>query len=233
MEELSLSPRQIASIIDYSALKPDVTKEDLKRVCREAVELGVRAVCVNSWLAPLASSLLRGTGVLVCSTVGFPMGASATEVKVREAAYAVQAGASEVDVVINIGALKSGDLAEVERDLRRVVAAAKRSGAKAVKAIIECCYLSRDEKIEACRIAASAGADFIKTSTGFGPSGADPADVRLIREVVGDRIGIKAAGGIRTLSQLLKLLEAGADVIGTSSAYQIVHEAEALSPRSR
>ena len=190
-------------------------------VCREAIEHGFASVCVNSCWVPLVAAELAATAVKVCSVVGFPLGASATEVKVGEAEYAVRSGAQEIDMVINIGALRGSDFATVGRDIAEVVNVCHRGGALA-KAIIETGLLTDDQKVMACKLAVQAGADFVKTSTGFGPGGATAADVRLMRNAVGPATGVKASGGIRTLEDLHAMVEAGATRIGTSSGVRLI-----------
>jgi deoxyribose-phosphate aldolase len=190
-------------------------------VCREAVEHGFASVCVNSCWVPLVAAELAGTPVKVCTVVGFPLGASATEVKVAEAAYALRCGAQEIDMVINIGALASGDIATVGSDISAVVEVCHRGGAL-VKAILETALLTDDQKVMACKLARNAGVDFVKTSTGFGPGGATVADVRLMREAVGPSIGVKASGGVRTLEDLQAMVAAGATRIGTSAGVRLV-----------
>jgi len=190
-------------------------------LCREAVEHGFASVCVNSCWVPLVAAELAGTPVKVCTVVGFPLGAPASEVKVAEAAYALRCGAQEIDMVINIGALRGDDLATVGRDIAEVVDLCHRSGA-IVKVILETALLNDAQKITACKLAKQAGADFVKTSTGFGPGGATVADVRLMREAVGADVGVKASGGIRTLEDLQAMVAAGATRIGTSSGVKLV-----------
>ena len=190
-------------------------------LCREAVEHGFASVCVNSCWVPLVAAELAGTPVKVCTVVGFPLGAMASEVKVAEAAYALRCGAQEIDMVINIGALIGNDIATMGRDIAEVVDVCHRGGT-IVKVIIETALLSDDQKIMACKLAVQAGADFVKTSTGFGPGGATAADVRLMREAVGPTIGVKASGGIRTLDDLQAMVAAGATRIGTSAGVKLV-----------
>lgn len=211
----------LAKMIDHTLLDPSATRDRVERLCEEAKTYRVHAVCVNpSWVSFAAGSL-RGSGVKVSSTVGFPLGASLTEVKAFEAAAVVRLGASEVDMVINIGALKSQDLAAVREDMEQVVRACK---GLPVKVIIETAYLNAQEKVQACKLAQEAGAAFVKTSTGFSPGGATVEDVALMRKTVGDRIGVKASGGIRTLKDALEMIAAGASRIGTSSTVEILKE---------
>ena len=211
----------LAKLIDHTLLRPDATGADIERLCREAVKYGFHTVCVNPYFVRAAAQALRSSGVGVCAVIGFPLGMALTDVKVYEARGASLAGASELDMVINIGAAKSGDWKTVERDIRDVVSATR---GLTHKVIIEACYLQKDEKVMAASAALRAGAGFVKTSTGFGPGGATVEDVRLLKEVVGDRAGIKAAGGIRTLAGLNEMLRAGATRIGTSSGPRIIQE---------
>ncbi|PTQ54340.1 MAG: Deoxyribose-phosphate aldolase [Hydrogenibacillus schlegelii] len=214
--------REIARRIDHTLLKPEATKDDILCLVEDAVRYGFAAVCVQPWWVPLVADRLRGTGIRPCAVVGFPLGGTLPEAKAYEAYQAVRAGAEEIDVVVNLGALKSGDEDGVRRDLEAVIEAAKPQAA--VKVILETALLTEEEKRRAAEWAVAAGADFVKTSTGFGPGGATVEDVRLLRSVVGDRAGVKASGGIRTLSAALALLEAGADRLGTSSGPAIVRE---------
>ena len=211
----------IAALIDHTILKPEATRDDVVKVCREARQYGFASVCVNPYWVPLVHAELAGSPVLVCSVVGFPLGATFTEIKVAETAAAVRSGAREIDMVINVGALRSGDHEAVKEDIRRVVAAAHAGGA-AVKAIIEAALLDDNQKAIACTLAKLAGADFVKTSTGFGPGGATAHDVALMRGVVGPEIGVKAAGGIRTIDDLRAMTAAGATRIGASASIKIV-----------
>ncbi len=212
----------LAARIEHTLLKPDATRGEIERLCREAEEHHFAAVCVNPvWVADCAR-LLSGSKVLVCGMVGFPLGAQEAGLKAYEALRLVELGAGEIDMVIHIGALKAGDEAAVEADIRDVVTAA---GPRVpVKAIIETVLLSRDEKIAAARIAKAAGAVYVKTSTGFAGGGATVEDVRLLRETVGPEMGIKASGGIRTAAQALAMIEAGASRIGTSAGVAIMAE---------
>jgi deoxyribose-phosphate aldolase len=211
----------IAKTIDHTLLKPTASAEQVRELCAEARANRFATVCVNPRWVSLAAKELAGSDVPVCAVVGFPLGAGASETKAAEAQLAVRQGAHEVDMVIDLGALKSGDLRAVEDDIRAVVKAA---GKAAVKAIIETCFLSDDEKRQACEAAKRAGAAFVKTSTGFGTGGATPEDVRLMRSVVGDALKVKASGGIRSYHDAIAMLEAGADRIGTSSGVAIVAE---------
>lgn len=215
----------VALMIDHTLLKPEATRMDIQALCREAAEFGFASVCVNpTWVAECAR-LLDGVAVNVCSVVGFPLGATTADVKHYETRRALFDGAREIDMVINIGALKSGAWRIVERDIEAVTAPCGESGAVS-KVIIECALLTDDEKIAACTIAKAAGADFVKTSTGFGPGGATTADVALMRRVVGAEMGVKAAGGIRDLEGLKAMAAAGATRIGASAGVRIVRESQ-------
>jgi deoxyribose-phosphate aldolase len=214
----------IARLIDHTLLRPDATRHEIEGLCREAIELGFATVCINPTWVTHAASILIGSRVAVCTVVGFPLGASKSAVKAYEAGVAIGDGASEVDMVIDIGRLKSGDVEVVRRDIDAVVSACREGGARC-KVIIEAALLAADEKVEACRIAMAAGADYVKTSTGFGPGGATVPDVELIRSVVGKAMGIKAAGGIRDLATVERLVAAGATRIGTSAGVAIMREA--------
>lgn len=211
----------IARYIDHTNLKPYASREDIIKLCEEAKEYNFYAVCVNPYRVKLAKQQLEGSDIKVATVIGFPLGATPTEVKVFEARKALEDGADELDMVINIGALKDGDYEYVKNDIAEVVKVAHERGAE-VKVIIETCYLTEEEKIKACELAKEAGADFVKTSTGFGTGGATVEDVRLMREIVGPSMGVKAAGGIRTREQALTMIEAGATRIGTSSGVEIV-----------
>ena len=215
----------IEKYIDHTLLKADAKKEAILKICAEAREHGFMSVCVNSCHCALVSDALKGSGVKTCCVVGFPLGAMATEAKAYEALYCVQHGADEVDMVINVGALKDGDRAFVESDIRAVVNAAHEGvpGRNAlVKVIIETCLLTDDEKRLACELAMKAGADFVKTSTGFSTGGATPEDVALMRSVVGDKLGVKASGGVRTPEDAEKMIRAGASRLGTSNGVKLL-----------
>jgi deoxyribose-phosphate aldolase len=217
--------KQVAKMIDHTLLQPHATENDIRRLCDEAVRYGFAAVCVSPIYVPLAYHILKGTDIKVCTVVGFPLGSTFKEVKMEEARRAVDEGASEVDMVINLPMLKSGRYNYVEEEVREVKRAI---GDNILKVIIECCYLTDEEKVAAARIVERAGADFIKTSTGFGPSGAKIEDVKLLRSILSPRVKIKAAGGIRTGEQALNFLEAGADRLGTSSGTRIIEELKQL-----
>jgi len=222
---LNISHEKLAQFIDHTLLKPDSTGSEIQKLCSEAASFGFRAVCVNPSRVALAAQTLSGSKVKVCTVAGFPLGASITAVKAAEAAAAVRDGADEIDMVINIGMLKDNKLKLVYEDISAVVKSASAARPQTlVKVIIETCYLTDEEKEAACRICERAGAHFIKTSTGTGTAGATVEDVKLIRSLVSASMGIKAAGGIKTLAQMQKLIEAGATRVGTSSGIQIMKE---------
>jgi len=214
-------PRDLARYIDHTLLRPDATASEIDRLCREAKEHGFAAVCINPAWAKRAAENLRGTKVRVASVVGFPFGATTPEVKAMEARRAVRDGAREIDMVLNIGALKSGDHDLVRRDIEKVADACHEAGA-ILKVIIEAALLTDEEKVVASYLAREARADFVKTSTGFGPGGATVHDVLLMRETVGPEMGVKAAGGIRTAEDVREMVAAGATRIGASAGVEIV-----------
>lgn len=216
---------QLAHMIDHTILKPDATQDEIAQLCYEARKYHFASVCVNPSYVKLCNDLLEGSDVLVCTVVGFPLGATPTEVKVFETQQAVREGADEVDMVINVGALKSRDYELVERDIASV-ARACHAGDAILKVIIEAALLTDEEKVAACQLAKVAGADFVKTSTGFGPGGATAEDVALMRHVVGSAMGVKAAGGIRTYEDARKMIAAGASRIGASASVKIMQGAE-------
>jgi deoxyribose-phosphate aldolase len=220
---MPLTESEIARLIDHTLLKADATRDEIHKLCEEALQFQFASVCVNPWNVAQAAELLRGSTVKVCTVVGFPLGATLPEVKVFEAQKSSERGAQEIDMVINIGALKSGLLDAVQADIHGVVKASHQGGALC-KVIIETCLLTRDEKIQSSLAAKNAGADFVKTSTGFSTAGASPDDVRLIRETIGADTGIKAAGGVRTLEDLQKMVEAGATRIGASAGVKIIQQ---------
>lgn len=216
-------PQGVAGYIDHTLLKPDASRQDIEQLCREAAEFKFATVCVNpAWVATCAS-LLRSTPVGVCTVVGFPLGATTPDVKNYETRRVIFDGAREVDMVINIGALKSNDLRLVEKDIEAVASACREAGVTS-KVIIEAAYLTDEEKVTACSLSKAAGADFVKTSTGFGPGGATVADVALMRRVVGDDMGVKAAGGVRDLEGLKAMVAAGASRVGASAGVKIVQQ---------
>ncbi len=212
----------IAKMIDHTALKPDTTKEEILKLTAEAKQYGFASVCVNPRWTKLASQELKDSGVNVCVVIGFPLGATTTKVKAFEAKGAIKAGATEVDMVINIGDLKDENYIYVEQDIKAVVAVAK--GKALVKVIIETCLLTDEEKVKACEIAKKAGANFVKTSTGFSKGGATVEDVKLMRKTVGEEMGVKASGGIHTREEALKMIEAGATRLGASAGIAIIAE---------
>lgn len=216
-----MNQKTLAQLIDHTLLRPDASYADIKRLCEEALEFGFHSVCVYPYFTGVVKDLLKGSSVRITTVIGFPSGMTTTDEKVLEAINAARAGADELDIVINIGALKSGTWDVVTKDISDVIAATK---GLIHKVIIETCYLTTAEKKKAVAISLNAGAEFIKTSTGFGPKGARTRDIRLIKSIVGDKAGIKAAGGIRTLKQVLAMLEAGASRIGTSSSVRIIKE---------
>ncbi len=228
---MSYSAPSIARLIDHTLLRPEATRADILKLCREAREYNFASVCLNAYWVPIAASELVGIDVKVCTVVGFPLGATSTEAKIGETEAALRAGAQEIDMVQNIGALRGDDDRAVEEEIALVAAACHRHGA-IVKVILETALLNDDQKIVSCRLAQMAGADFVKTSTGFGPSGATVHDVELMRQTVGSEMGVKASGGIRTLDDLLKMLEAGATRIGASAGVKIVEAARAAESGS-
>jgi deoxyribose-phosphate aldolase len=215
----------VSSMIDHTLLKPDATRQEVEKLCREAAEFHFATVCVNPTWVAFAASRLRGTGVGVTSVVGFPLGATTPDVKHYETRRAIFDGATEIDMVLNVGALKSGDLRVVERDIEAVTAPCRDSGVTS-KVIIEAALLTDAEKVTACTLAKAAAADFVKTSTGFGPGGATVADVMLMRRVVGEEMGVKAAGGVRDYEGLKAMVAAGATRVGASAGVKIVQESQ-------
>lgn len=209
----------IQTYIDNTALKPDCTPDVIEKLCKESIEYGCASVCVNPAYVPMVSKLLKGTEVKVCTVIGFPLGMNASEVKAFEASYAEKQGAEELDMVINVGMLKSGNYEYVQKDIEAVV---KASGGKLVKVIIETCLLTDEEKVKACELAKAAGADYVKTSTGFSTGGATTHDIALMRKTVGSDMGVKASGGIRDYETAKAMIEAGASRIGASSGKKIV-----------
>ena len=218
-----MDKKTIASMIDHTLLKPEATPAQVEKLCAEAAEYHFASVCVNPVYIPLAARLLDGTGVKVCCVVGFPLGAIAPEQKAVEAASCAAMGAEELDMVIHVGAAKAGDWALVQRDIAGVVKAA---AGRTVKVIIETCLLTDEEKVKACEAAKAAGADFVKTSTGFSTGGATTHDIALMRKTVGPEMGVKASGGIRDYATAMAMIEAGANRIGASAGIEIVAAAE-------
>ena len=222
-----LTKKQLAGMIDHTLLKPFTSVGEISRLCIEAVENGFASVCINPCYVSLAKKLLAGTGVPVCTVIGFPLGANARVVKAFEAKEAVRSGAREIDMVINMGALKDSRFDEVYEDIRAVVKSVTDVDKEAiVKVIIEACYLTEEEKVHACLLAKKAGAHFVKTSTGFGSGGALVQDIILMRRTVGANMGIKASGGIKTAAQAIAMIEAGATRIGASAGVPIISEIE-------
>ena len=219
----------VSGMIDHTLLKADATRDEVETLCREAAEFRFATVCVNPTWVSVAASRLRGTGVGVCSVVGFPLGATTADTKNFETRRAIFDGATEIDMVINVGALKSGDLRTVERDIEAVTDPCRQYGVIS-KVIIEAALLNDEEKITACTLSKAAGADFVKTSTGFGPGGATASDVALMRRVVGAEMGVKAAGGVRDLEGLKAMVAAGASRVGASAGVKIVQESRGQKP---
>lgn len=220
------SPEKLAKMIDHTNLKPDATLKDIEKLCDEAKKYNFASVCVNPANVQYAVHLLEKTDVNVCTVIGFPLGANTSKIKFFEASNSYEIGASELDMVMNIGALKSGFEEDVKQDIKSVVVGSKDA---IVKVIIETALLEEDEIIKACEIIKESGADFVKTSTGFGYSGATVEDITLIRETVGSSLNIKASGGIKNLKNALDMIKAGATRIGTSSGVQIMEEALRIS----
>ncbi|MBF2053903.1 MAG: deoxyribose-phosphate aldolase [Candidatus Sericytochromatia bacterium] len=212
-------PKDLASMIDHTLLKPEATEDQVRTLCAEAAQNHFASVCVNPGYVSLCAELLKGTGVMVCTVVGFPLGATDTQTKADETRHAVANGADEIDMVINVGALKSQSYDKVEADIRAVVQAA---AGKTVKVILETGLLNDAEKVMACRLSEKAGAHFVKTSTGFGPGGATEQDIALMRRTVRPDMEVKASGGIRDQAKALKMIEAGATRIGASASVAIV-----------
>ncbi|AST56306.1 deoxyribose-phosphate aldolase [Thermoanaerobacterium thermosaccharolyticum] len=213
---------EIAKIIDHTLLKADATDAQIKKLAEEAIEHGFASVCINPCHVKYVADILKNSCVKVCTVIGFPLGANTVEAKVFETKEAISNGAQEIDMVLNIGKLKVGDYDYVKNEIEAVTRAAKSFGDIIVKVILETCYLSDEEKIKACKITVDAGADFVKTSTGFGSGGATVHDVELMRKTVGENFGVKASGGIRTAEFAREIVKAGANRIGTSSGIQIV-----------
>ena len=212
---------QLASMIDHTLLKANATREVILQICEEAKEYRTASVCVNSYWASTVHEALKGSGVMTCCVVGFPLGAMSTEAKAFETKEAVKDGAEEIDMVINIGLARVGEWDALQEDIAAVVKAA---GNAAVKVIIEACLLTDDEKVKACVAAQNAGAAFVKTSTGFSSSGATVEDIKLMRETVGPNMGVKAAGGIRSRETALAMIRAGANRVGASATQKLIEE---------
>lgn len=214
----------IAALIDHTILKPEATADDVKRVCAEARQHGFASVCVNPYWVRSVAAELAGSPVKVCTVIGFPLGANTTAVKMLEAEQAIRDGAQELDMVLNVGELRAGNVDAVEADIRTVATVAHAGGA-ILKVILETALLNDDQKVRACELAKNAGADFVKTSTGFGPGGATAHDIELMRRTVGPEIGVKASGGIRTIDDLRAMTAAGASRIGASASVKIIEAA--------
>ena len=219
----------VAGMIDHTLLKPDATKQEIEQLCREAAEFHFATVCINPTWVATAARLLAGSGVGVCTVVGFPLGATTADVKGYETRRAIFDGAREIDMVINVGALKSGDLRVVEGDIEAVTTPCREAGVLS-KVIIEAALLTDDEKVTACTLAKAAGADYVKTSTGFASGGATAADVALMRRVVGAEMGVKAAGGVRDLEGMKAMIAAGATRVGASAGVKIVQQSRGEQP---
>lgn len=217
-----MDKKELAKMIDHTLLKPEATYEQIVRLCKEALEYGFASVCINPCYVNAAYQLLKGSDVKVCTVVGFPLGAVTSETKAFEAVQAVNRGASEIDMVINVGYLKSGNYDYVEEDIKTLVN--KINGRALVKVIIETCLLNDEEKIIACKLAKKAGANFVKTSTGFNMSGATSEDVALMYDAVSPNLKVKASGGIRTYEDAIKMINAGASRIGASASVKIINK---------
>jgi deoxyribose-phosphate aldolase len=220
-ERLTRIDPAIANVIDHTVLKPDATADDIRKICREARKYNFASVCVNPYWVPLVAAELNGSPVKVCTVVGFPLGANSTAIKVAEAESALRVGAQEIDMVLNVGELRGGNYDAVRNDIQAVVDVSHGGGA-IVKVILETALLDDNQKLMACSLAKSAGADFVKTSTGFGPGGATAHDVALMRMAVGPEMGVKASGGIRSLDDLRSMTAAGATRIGASASVKII-----------
>lgn len=214
-----MDKRQIAGMIDHTILKPEATEKEVKVLCKEAIEYNFASVCVNPSMVSLAATILEGSAVKVCTVIGFPLGVTTTAVKAFETEQTIKEGATEVDMVINVGKLKERDLEYVKNDIKAVVEAAK--GKALTKVIIETCLLTDEEKIIACQLSKEAGADFVKTSTGFSTGGATAADIKLMRDTVGPEMGVKASGGVRSREDASTMIENGATRIGASASIAI------------
>ncbi len=218
-DSVMVNDRTLASYIDHTILKPDAQRFEVEKLCDEAIHFKFASVCVNPYWIPLVAKRLKGSSVLTCCVVGFPLGATPAQCKAQETETCISNGADEVDMVINIGALKDGDLESVRSDIATVKAAC---AGKTLKVIIETCLLTDAEKVLACKLSVEAGADFVKTSTGFSKSGATVADIALMRQTVGPLLGVKASGGVRTQANALAMIAAGASRVGASSSVAIV-----------
>ncbi|MGZ5445496.1 MAG: deoxyribose-phosphate aldolase [Thermoanaerobaculia bacterium] len=225
-----MPPDKLVKLIDHTLLKPEATADEIDKLCEEARRHGFYSVCVNPTWVPKAKALLRGTSVKVCAVVGFPLGAQSPEIKTLEARRALREGAQEIDMVINIGALKGKDDRLVARDIRGVVEVCDEARAVS-KVILETALLTDEEKVRGCQLSMKAGADFVKTSTGFSKGGATPEDIALMARTVAPRkLGVKASGGVRTYADVLKMVEAGATRVGSSNSVKILEEATQMAP---
>ncbi|MBB6714658.1 deoxyribose-phosphate aldolase [Clostridium gasigenes] len=214
-----MNKQELAKMIDHTILKPEATESEIMKLCKEALEYGFASVCINPSMVKKAAIILEGSEVKVCTVIGFPLGATTTEVKVFETKQTIENGATEVDMVINIGKLKENNLEDVKNDIAAVVNAAK--GKALTKVIIESCLLTDEEKVKVCAIAKEVGADFVKTSTGFSSGGATKEDIRLMRQTVGPNMGVKASGGVRSNEDAMIMIENGATRIGASASIAI------------
>ena len=222
-----MNKKELARMIDHTILKPEATEKEIEKLCKEALEYNFASVCVNPSMVEKAYSLLKGSDVKVCTVIGFPLGATTTEVKAFETEDVIKKGATEVDMVINVGKLKEGNLEYVKKDIEAVVNAAK--GKALSKVIIETCLLTDEEKVTACKLSKEAGADYVKTSTGFSTGGATASDIKLMRETVGKELGVKASGGVRSLEDAMAMIENGATRIGASASIAICEGKESNS----
>lgn len=222
-----MNKKELARMIDHTILKPEATEKEIEKLCKEALEYNFASVCVNPSMVEKAYSLLKESDVKVCTVIGFPLGATTTEVKAFETEDVIKKGATEVDMVINVGKLKEGNLEYVKKDIEAVVNAAK--GKALTKVIIETCLLTDEEKVTACKLSKEAGADFVKTSTGFSIGGATASDIKLMRETVGKDLGVKASGGVRSLEDAMAMIENGATRIGASASIAICEGKESNS----
>lgn len=214
-----MNKNELAKMIDHTILKPEATEKEVEKLCKEALEYNFASVCINPSMVEKAAEMLKGSDVKVCTVIGFPLGATTTEVKAFETEDVIKKGATEVDMVINVGKLKEGNLAYIKKDIEAVVNAAK--GKALTKVIIETCLLTDEEKVTACKLSKEAGADFVKTSTGFSTGGATAKDIKLMRETVGEELGVKASGGVRSLEDAELMIENGASRIGASASISI------------
>ncbi|WP_411170374.1 deoxyribose-phosphate aldolase [Clostridium sp. MB05] len=222
-----MNKKDLARMIDHTILKADATEMEVEKLCNEALEYNFASVCINPAMVEKAATMLKGSDVKVCTVIGFPLGATTTEVKAFETEDVIKKGATEVDMVINIGKLKEGNLEYIKKDIEAVVNAAK--GKALTKVIIETCLLTDEEKVTACKLSKEAGADFVKTSTGFSTGGATASDIKLMRETVGPELGVKASGGVRSNADAIAMIENGATRIGASASISICEGTESNS----